>query len=46
MLTFASEESERMGNKDVETGHLLLGILNEENCLAVKILHNQGVSRN
>jgi ATP-dependent Clp protease ATP-binding subunit ClpA len=44
VLAFASEEAERMGHKAVETGHLLLGILHEEDSLAVKILLEQGVS--
>ena len=44
VLTFASEESERLGHKEVETGHLLLCILNEENSLAAGILLERGVS--
>lgn len=44
VLGLASEESQRLGHRDVETGHLLLGILDQEESLAASILHERGLS--
>ncbi len=41
-LRFASAESERLGHEEIKTGHLLLGILHEEDSLAVAILNERG----
>lgn len=43
VLTYASEESERLGHKYIETGHLVLGLLRIEDCLAAKILGKYGM---
>ncbi|WP_321477901.1 Clp protease N-terminal domain-containing protein [uncultured Paludibaculum sp.] len=42
-LTHAAEESERLGHKYIETGHLVLGLLRMEGCLAAKILGKYGI---
>ncbi len=41
---FAQEESQRFGEKHCSTEHLLLGILRQEDCRAVNILHRVGIS--
>lgn len=43
VLTYASEESERLGHKYIETGHLVLGLLRIEGCLAAKLLGKYGI---
>lgn len=45
-ITFATDESRRMGAKLVGTEHLLLGLLREEDILSSKILGNLDVSLN
>ena len=41
-LNFAAEESERLAQRHVETGHLLLGILRVEGSLASRVLRERG----
>ena len=41
-LNFAAEESERLAQRHVETGHLLLGILRVEGSLASQVLRERG----
>ena len=43
LLNFAAEESERLAQRHVETGHLLLGILRVEGSLASRLLLERGV---
>jgi ketosteroid isomerase-like protein len=43
LLKFAAEESERLAQRRVETGHLLLGILRVEGSLASRLLRERGV---
>lgn len=45
-ITYATDESRRMGAKLVGTEHLLLGLLREEDILSSKILANLDVSLN
>jgi ATP-dependent Clp protease ATP-binding subunit ClpC len=42
-LAFAAEEADQVSNKSIGTGHLLLGLLREEKCLAAVILDERGV---
>lgn len=44
ILNFAAEEAERLGQKQVATDHLLLGILREGTCTAARILTQHGAS--
>jgi uncharacterized protein (TIGR02246 family) len=44
ILNTAAEEAERLGQKDVGTEHLLLGILREANCFAARILTERGLT--
>ena len=43
VLTYAAEEADSLGDAHVETKHLLLGILREKNCVAAKLLNEDGV---
>ena len=43
-LRVASALSERLGHKEIETGHLLLGILDEDESFAAEILRERGLS--
>jgi ATP-dependent Clp protease ATP-binding subunit ClpA len=43
VLAYAAEEAERLSHKHIGSGHLLLGLLREEDCFAAKILYNLGV---
>ncbi|MEY4166220.1 MAG: hypothetical protein RIR52_44 [Acidobacteriota bacterium] len=43
VLAFATEESERLGNRHIGTEHLLLGLLREENSIAAEILYDRGL---
>lgn len=43
LLNFAAEESERLSQRHIETGHLLLGILRVEGSLASRLLRERGV---
>jgi ATP-dependent Clp protease ATP-binding subunit ClpC len=42
-LTFAEQEADQLSSKHIGTGHLLLGLLREENCFAAEILYQRGV---
>jgi ATP-dependent Clp protease ATP-binding subunit ClpC len=42
-LTFAAEESDRLGHRHIGTEHLLLGILREEKSLAARVLYQRGL---
>jgi uncharacterized protein (TIGR02246 family) len=44
ILNEAAEEAERLGNKNIGTEHLLLGILREENGLAARLLTERGLT--
>jgi ATP-dependent Clp protease ATP-binding subunit ClpC len=43
VLTFAAEESDRLGHPHIGTEHLLLGILREEKSTAAQILYQRGL---
>lgn len=43
VLAYASEESQRLQSRTVNTEHILLGILREETSIAAEILHEHGV---
>ena len=43
VLAFAVEEADRVSEKKIGTGHLLLGLLRERKCLAATIVDEQGV---
>ncbi len=43
VLGYAAEESERMGQKHLDTPHLLLGLLREERCFAAGLLQERGL---
>jgi ATP-dependent Clp protease ATP-binding subunit ClpA len=42
-LSFAAEESERLGNRHIGTEHLLLGLLREENSIAADVMYERGL---
>jgi ATP-dependent Clp protease ATP-binding subunit ClpA len=42
-LSFAAEESERLGDRHIGTEHLLLGLLREENSIAAEVLYTRGL---
>ncbi len=44
VLNFAAEESSESGNKQITSGHLVLGILQLKECLAARILQAHGVT--
>jgi uncharacterized protein (TIGR02246 family) len=44
ILDLAAEEAERLGQKDIGTEHLLLGILRENNCWAARLLTERGLT--
>lgn len=44
ILNKAAEEAERLGIKYVGTEHILLGILNEHDCWAARLLHERGLT--
>jgi ATP-dependent Clp protease ATP-binding subunit ClpA len=46
ILAYSAEEAERLGAKHIGIEHLALGILREENCLAARILREQGLQVN
>ena len=46
VLTFASEEAERLVHNYIGTEHILLGILREEKSVAATILHERGLRIN
>ncbi len=43
VLSYAADESERLGNRHIGTEHLLLGILREEKSSAAEILYERGL---
>jgi hypothetical protein len=43
VLAYAAEESETLRHKLIDSGHLVLGLLNEENCLAASLLREHGI---
>ncbi len=43
VLSYAAEEAERLGHKNIGTPHLLLGLLREEESLAAEILRANGL---
>lgn len=43
-LAYAAEEAERMAQKNIAGGHLLLGLLREEKCFAASLLSQRGVT--
>jgi hypothetical protein len=43
ILVSAAQESETLGQRLVHPGHILLGILGREDCLAARVLANRGV---
>ncbi len=43
-LGYAAEESERMGQRVITCGHIVLGLLRVENCMAEKVLRHHGVN--
>jgi ATP-dependent Clp protease ATP-binding subunit ClpC len=46
ILSYAAEESERLGHRHIGTEHLLLGLLREENSLAAELLYERGLRLN
>lgn len=44
VLAFASEEAERLTNSNIDTEHLLLGILREEKSVAAALLRERGLN--
>ena len=46
VLTHAEEEARNLRQDQIDTGHMLLGILREEESFAASILHMQGISPN
>ena len=44
ILNFAANEADTLKHAHIHTGHLLLGILREDNCLGARVLANHGVS--
>jgi ATP-dependent Clp protease ATP-binding subunit ClpA len=43
VLTFATEESEKLRHRHIGTEHLLLGLLREESSVAAEILYENGI---
>jgi ATP-dependent Clp protease ATP-binding subunit ClpC len=43
VLSFAAEESEKLGNRHIGTEHLLLGLLRQEQSIAAEILCERGL---
>jgi ATP-dependent Clp protease ATP-binding subunit ClpC len=43
VLSFAADESEKLGNRHIGTEHLLLGLLREEKSIAAEILYARGL---
>jgi hypothetical protein len=43
VLAYAAEESETLRHKIINYGHLVLGLLREENCLAASLLREHGI---
>ena len=43
ILNMAAEESERLGQKNIGTEHMLLGVLREGGCFAARLLNERGL---
>ena len=43
VLAFTADEAHRLSNQYIGTGHLLLGLLREENCFVAEILRQHGL---
>jgi ATP-dependent Clp protease ATP-binding subunit ClpA len=43
ILAYGAEEAMRLDSKDIETPHLMLGILREEQCFAARMLRENGL---
>ncbi len=43
VLAYAEEEARRLEEKHISPGHLLVGLLREEKCLAAQLLHERGL---
>jgi|SRR5215813_4860896 len=43
VLSFAAEESEKLGNRHIGTEHLLLGLLREKKSIAAEVLYGRGL---
>ncbi len=46
VLSFAQEEAQRFQQEYIGTEHLLLGLIRENNSIAVKVLNNIGINLN
>jgi len=44
ILAYAAEEAEKLSHKFIGTGHLLLGVLREQDCFAAKLLRERGIA--
>lgn len=44
VLTLAKQEAERLESREIGTGHLLLAMLKEYDCVAARLLHTLGVN--
>lgn len=44
ILAFAAEEADKLSHKFIGTGHLFLGVLQEQDCFAAKLLNERGVT--
>lgn len=44
ILLYGAQEAERLKQRHIETGHLLFGVMREENCFGAGLLHVHGVT--
>ncbi len=44
ILAYAAEEADKLSHKFIGTGHLFLGVLREQDCLAAKLLRERGIA--
>jgi hypothetical protein len=44
ILTYATEEAEKLSHQLTGTGHLFLGVLREQDCFAAKLLRERGIA--
>lgn len=44
IIAYAAEEADKLSHKFIGTGHLFLGVLREQGCLAAKLLTERGVT--
>src|SRR5579863_1159043 len=42
ILAYGAEERERLGHEHIGPGHLLVGVMREENCLGTQVLRERG----